>query len=40
MVTFLFRSVLLVSVRMAPLLLVLVFIPLLQKLSGPILCFV
>ncbi len=32
MVTFLFRSVLLVSVRMAPLLLVLVFIPLLQKI--------
>ncbi len=32
MVTFLFRSVLLVSVRMAPLLFVLVFIPLLQKI--------
>ena len=32
MVTFLFRSVLLVSVRMAPLLLVLLFIPLLQKI--------
>ena len=32
MVTFLFRSVLLVSVRMAPLLLVLEFIPLLQKI--------
>lgn len=32
MVTFLFRSVLLVSVRMAPLLLVLVFIPLRQKI--------